>query len=209
MWFFHYILFISAWVISAWGILPALEVKIAFAADELILPVPPKARPLLRPLTKRVDIQPIKTLPPNHRKSGPVQPDSADSKTLLRPSNAGIILFVDIDRDEDESLSWDEMAQDRTDRHKQFDSNQDGLISEQEFLAISQPTEPDNIGTLIRNRKIERFRRYDQNDDQQISLEEYVAAGQAFLIQFDENGDGVLSLAEYDRPWRKVTSVID
>ena len=93
------------------------------------------------------------------------------------------------DANEDGKLSQEEIDNDRTARHGEFDGDKNTTLSLQEFQAL---------WLKARNEEMVReFQQFDRDGNAQVTLDEYKAPMAAMVKRMDRNGDSMIG--EEDR----------
>ena len=96
------------------------------------------------------------------------------------------------DANKDGKLSQEEIDQNRTQWHGEFDGDKNAGLSLDEFK---------NLWLKARNeRMVREFQQFDRDGNGQVTLEEYKQPLDGMVAEHDRNGDGVLS--RDDRPKR-------
>ena len=104
----------------------------------------------------------------------------------------GMRFFQQFDANGDGQLTQEEIDTTRNQRMAEFDRDQDGTLSLEEFEALWLD--------FMRPRMVDRFQHLDENGDAVVTLEEFQAPFERIVARMDRNGDGVLS--PEDRPRR-------
>ncbi len=89
------------------------------------------------------------------------------------------------DANKDGKISQDEIDQNRTERHAQFDGDKNATLSLEEFQGL----------WLMANqeRMVRDFQEFDRDGNAQVTLDEYKAPLAQIVANRDHNDDGVLS----------------
>jgi Ca2+-binding EF-hand superfamily protein len=105
--------------------------------------------------------------------------------------------FQALDKDKNKSISLDEFKAVGRNEFKAADANQDGVITQSEFVnaKINGKFTNDQLAQIRRNRTI-RFVALDQDGDGKLTQAEHDKAGERAFKELDKNGDGKVTLDE-------------
>ena len=89
------------------------------------------------------------------------------------------------DANKDGKISQEEIDQNRTERHAEFDGDKNATLSLEEFKALWMKANQE--------RMVREFQEFDRDGNAQVTLEEYKAPMAQSVANMDRNDDGVLS----------------
>ncbi len=130
----------------------------------------------------------------------------AQAQTQTAPGPApGRAFFEQWDRNHDGRITWEEAWEGIQRRFVEADSNRDGGLGLNEWLAAQLPGRPPRSDRVQadpqrqRDRRMAMFRAIDANRDDQVTLTEIRPVAESWFRALDANGDGALSLDEMPR----------
>ncbi|HUR42613.1 MAG TPA: EF-hand domain-containing protein [Aestuariivirga sp.] len=89
------------------------------------------------------------------------------------------------DANKDGKISQEEIDQNRTERHGEFDSDKNGTLSLEEFKGLWLKANQE--------RMVREFQEFDSDGNAQVTLDEYKSPLAQTVATMDRNNDGVLS----------------
>jgi len=89
------------------------------------------------------------------------------------------------DANKDGKISQEEIDQNRTERHAEFDGDKNSTLSLEEFKGLWLKANQE--------RMVREFQEFDRDGDAQVTLDEYKAPLAQTVADMDRNDDGVLS----------------
>ena len=108
---------------------------------------------------------------------------------LARPRRArGLIIIETFDLNKDGKVTQDEIDQARKDQLAKYDTNQDGVLSLEEYQVLWMDA--------MRRVMVRQFQANDADGDGSITVEEFTARFADLVRDRDRNGDGVLTVDE-------------
>ena len=114
--------------------------------------------------------------------------------------------FAAWDLNHDGRVTWEEAWEHIQRRFVEADTNHDGGLSLEEWLAAQLPGRPPRADRpqpdqqRQRDRRTAMFRAIDANRDNLVTLEEIRPVAESWFRAFDANGDGAISADEVPRP---------
>lgn len=114
----------------------------------------------------------------------------------------------EIDTNNDDRLSRDEIRAWQREQFKKIDTNGDGLVTEKEFVNAGPRSKgtgkmPDHMKDQMHERKVAMFRDLDTDHGGALTLEEFTARMDPRLQALDTNDDGQITADEMRRGMKR------
>ena len=95
------------------------------------------------------------------------------------------------DANKDGKISQDEIDQNRTARHGEFDADKNATLSLQEFRALWLKARYEDM--------VREFQEFDRDGNAQVTLDEYKAPVAQMVMRMDRDGDGMVGDTDHRR----------